>query len=232
MFCRYFVDDAHKHIYVWWKQVDREWKWCRGYLDDDKIRLHLKGDEIYGVLGGDHTCFSAIDADYHGGDHGVFKEQIALVLENLHGRDGWHYSISPRGVHIVRTHGKMPTAQARDGLRKLLAQIDAQDPDLHQRAVTANMRPICDWEVYPDPKQGFRLPLARGRMTLLDKTYEKVDLRTYVEWQAKPSYCSVDNARAAIFSIIVPIEGPAPRHSSSRTLHILPMRKSRASLAS
>ena len=197
--------------YLWWKNDIGEWRSCRGYLDDEKVRLHIKGEEIYGVLGGEWTCFSAIDADYHGGDHDIFKDQVALVLKNLHGRDGWHYSFSPRGLHIIRTHGKLPISQARTDLRQLLVEIDGQDPELRAKAFMAGMKSIGDWEIYPDPKQNFRLPLARGRMVLLDRPYEKVALRKYVDWQTEPTYCSVDEAMTAIFSVIQPIDTPPPK---------------------
>ena len=217
MYCRYFVDDAERNTYLWWSKKGGHWLTCRGYLDDEKIRLHLKGEETYGVLGGDYTCFVAIDADFHNGDHGIFKDQVALVLETLHGRDRWHYSISLRGLHIIRTHEKVLLTQARDDLRNLLTAIDSQDPELHSSAVAAGMRPISDWEVYPDPKQAFRLPLARGRVTFLDKSYEKVDLRSYVGWQIEPVYGSVEEAMAAIFAIIQPVGGSQPKKEEEKS---------------
>ncbi len=211
IYCRYFVDDAERQTYVWWNKEEGHWLTCRGYLDDEKVRLHLKGAEVYGVLGGDYTCFSAIDADYHGGDYGVFKDQVALVLKNLHGHDRWHYSISQRGVHIIRTHEKVELSQGRAELRNLLVAIDAQDPELHQNAVAAAMKPIEQWEIYPDPKQPFRLPLARGRVTLLEKPYEQVDLPTYVGWQIEPTYCTIEEAMAVILSIIQPCDAAPPK---------------------
>ena len=54
------------------------------------------------------------------------------------------------------------------------------------------MKPISDWEIYPDPKQGFRLPLAKGRIVLLDKPC--TDLKSYIEWQMEPVYCSLEDA--------------------------------------
>ena len=164
MYARYFVDNSERQTYLWWGK-EGHWLTCRGYLDDAKVAKHLKGQEIYGVLGGNYTCFSAVDADFHNGDYGIFKDQVALVLENLHGRDRWHYSISPRGLHIITDSCTSGAFEARADLRNLLTQIDSQDPELHQRAVAAGMRPIADWEIYPDPKQSFRLPLARGRVT-------------------------------------------------------------------
>jgi hypothetical protein len=85
-YCRYFVDDAAKQTYLW--RQDNEWKMCRSYLDDERIRHHLLGKHIYGIYGGEFTCFSAIDADYHGGNYEVFREQLTAVLTKLHGHDG------------------------------------------------------------------------------------------------------------------------------------------------
>jgi hypothetical protein len=65
------------------------------------------------------------------------------------------------------------------------------------------MRPISDWEIYPDPKQAFRLPLAKNRTVLLDKPC--VDLTAYIEWQMEPRYCSLDDALAVIFDVILPL---------------------------
>jgi hypothetical protein len=204
-YCRYFVDDAQKGTYLWWND---EWKTCRNYLDEEKIRQHLLGNEIYGVYGGEFTCFSAIDADYHGGDYEIFREQLTAVLEELHGRDGWHYSFGPRGVHIIKVHPRTATAQARADLRQLLQRIDAQHPDLQARAIQGNMKPISDWEIYPDPKQGFRLPLARGRVVLLNKPCS--DLKTYIEWQIEPIYCPLEDVLAEIFKVIQPMAAAEP----------------------
>ena len=122
-YCRYFVDDAQKDTYLWW---DDGWKYCRSFFDDEKIRQHLLGKEIYGIFGGEFTCFSTIDADYHGGNYEVFKDQLTAVLNELHGRDGWHYSFGPRGCHIIRIHRQNSTATARAELRKVLKEIDAR----------------------------------------------------------------------------------------------------------
>ena len=200
-YCRYFVDDAQKDTYLWW---DDGWKYCRSFLDDEKIRQHLLGKEIYGIFGGQFTCFSTIDADYHGGNYEVFKDQLTAVLHELHGRDGWHYSFGPRGCHIIRTHPRMPTAAVRAELRKLLTEIDARHPELRERAINAEMKPISDWEIYPDPNQGFRLPLAKNRVVLLDKPC--VDLASYIEWQIEPTYCPVEQVLAEIFKVIQPME--------------------------
>jgi hypothetical protein len=200
-YCRYFVDDAAKQTYLWWN--NDEWKMCRAYLGDEHIRKHLSGKEIYGIYGGEFTCFSTIDADYHGGDYEVFREQLTAVLAELHGHDGWHYSFGFRGCHIIRVHPRISTATARANLRKLLREIDARNPDLRERAIQAGMKPISDWEIYPDRKQGFRLPLARGRIVLLDKPC--ADLESYLGWQMEPHYCPLDDALAAIFKVILPL---------------------------
>lgn len=210
-YCRYFVDDAQKGTYLWWND---EWKTCRSYLDEEKIRQHLLGKEIYGVYGGEFTCFSAIDADYHGGDYEIFREQLTVVLNEVHGRDGWHYSFGPRGCHIIKVHPRTPTPQARADLWQRLSQIDAQHPALRARAIQANMRPISDWEIYPDPKQGFRLPLARGRVVLLDRPCP--DLETYIEWQIEPSYCPLEDVLAEIFKVIQPTAATEPAQEKNK----------------
>jgi hypothetical protein len=200
-YCRYFVDDAQKHTYLWWH--NDHWNCCRGYISDDHIRKHLLGKDIYGVYGGDSTCFSAIDADYHGGDYELFRDQLTAVLKEIHGHDGWHYSFAARGCHLIRVHPRIATATARADLRRLLQEIDARHPDLRERAIKAGMKPISDWEVYPDPKQGCRLPLARNRIVLLDKPC--TDLKSYLDWQMEPHYCSLEDALAGIFKVIVPL---------------------------
>ena len=52
-------------------------------------------------------------------------------------------------------------------------------------------------------EDGFRLPLARGRIVLLDKPCG--DLESYLEWQVEPHYCSLDAALTAIFKVILPL---------------------------
>jgi hypothetical protein len=208
MYCRYFVDDRKAGEYLWWHVEDDEWKHCHGYLDDDKIQKHIQGKEIYGVFGGDYTCFSAIDADYHGGDYEVFRDQLTVVLKELHGRDGWHYSFGPRGCHPIKVHPSRLTDKVRADLRQLLEDIDARHPDLRARAIAAGLRPIANWEIYPDPSQGFRLPFARNRVVFLDKPCAKLD--TYIEWQIEPHYCPVEDVLAEIFKVIQPMAAAQP----------------------
>ena len=213
VYCRYFVDSAQRDCYIW--QYDGRWLFCRNYLDDHMIRQHLQGKEIYGILGGKNTCFSAIDADYHGGDYEVFREQLTAVVEALHGKDGWHYSFGPRGCHLLQTHRKTPLQTARNRLRYLLQTIDDQHPELRERALAANMKTIADWEVYPDPKRGFRLPLATGRTVFLDEPCR--DLKSYIQWQIRPSYRPVEEVLEAIFSVIQPLpETPTPQKTSKK----------------
>ena len=59
----YFVDNAQTEYLFVVEQEEGHWVTCSRYLTMTRWRLHLKGEEIYGVLGGDYTCFSAIDAD-------------------------------------------------------------------------------------------------------------------------------------------------------------------------
>ena len=81
--------------------------------------------------------------------------------------------------------------------------------ELRERAINAEMKPISDWEIYPDPNQGFRLPLAKNRVVFLDKPC--VDLESYIDWQIEPTYCPLEEALAEIFKVIQPMEPPSQK---------------------
>lgn len=62
-----------------------------------------------------------------------------------------------------------------------------------------------------------RLPLARGRVLLLDKPHTTPILEDCIVWQIHPSYCSLEQAMGVIFEIIQPeTRASSPKEGQGR----------------
>jgi hypothetical protein len=204
IFWQYFVRFTSQEHYLWW--VDEPWdggkpRWltCSGRLHEDHLKSHLAGRARYGVRGGRRTRFGGIDLDLHGGDTGVFLDQLRVLLEEFHGREGWHYQVANQnagGVHLLQTFRRpVPLAHYLDRLRQRLRDLDRRHPDLAARARAAGMRSLGELEIFPDTQKGFRLPLCRGRTMLLDRplnlVYDKrrkrevPDVIGYASWLSR-----------------------------------------------
>ncbi len=193
LYAGYFVSGRTK--YIWW--TEGHWVTCKnGYLDARKIRAHIEGKEIYGIRSAENanTNCVVVDLDLHSGSKEVVLRQLRVLLEHFHGCRKTHYSISPRGVHIIVMLDKpTPIDTARAWLRNELAILDTEE--LKDLALAHTMHPISELEIKPSTKDGWRLPFARGRVTYTnepltgsdDKTFER-----YIEWLRHPTYASLE----------------------------------------
>jgi hypothetical protein len=165
------------------------------WLAPADIRAHLNHTRLYGVVAGAWTRFVMIDLDLHGGDRSVFLDQLKVLLGRFWGRDGWHLEARTDdigGVHLILAYHKCRrTADEVNKLKVRLIELDAQHPELRQRATEAGMPSLADLEVYPQESgNGVRLPLGRGRTVLLDRPLGTVmrrgknlpDLHAYLRW--------------------------------------------------
>ena len=190
MFAKYFIWSRQKYI---WRTEDH-WVTCKGYLDNDKIKAHIEGKEIYGVRAGEYTNCIVIDLDLHNGSKDVITRQLEIILNHFHGSRKCHYSISRSGVHVIIMLDRPTQIDAATAwLRKELESLDTDE--LKELALSHNMRPISDMEILPSHKNGWRLPLARGRVTYLDEVLTgdgATILEHYIWWLYEPSYAPVE----------------------------------------
>lgn len=198
LFIDLFLQEANRETYIWWK--DGGWKTCWGILRDAYAKSHVNGTQRYGILAGERSYFRAIDLDLHNGDPEVFLAQLKVLLEEFHGKRGWHFQVADQdanGIHLIQVRPKrFQVSPSRLYLRSRLRELDKRHPELAKRAVEAGMKTVGQLELYPDPKQGFRLPLCEGRTMLLDRplplTYHKQlkrhvqDVIGYVQWIQHP----------------------------------------------
>lgn len=207
-----FYTYARKDRFIYWQDTPpddqpKEWKpgW-RHHLSQNgfdfnrrlapaDIRAHLNHTRLYGVMAGACTRFVMIDLDLHGGDRGVFLDQLRVLLRRFWGRDGWHLEAKTDGiggVHLIRAFPKR--RRTDDEIHKLkarLVELDLEHPDLNRRAVEAGMPSLFKLEVYPQESgNGIRLPLGRGRTVLINRPLGTVehrgktlpDLHAYLRW--------------------------------------------------
>lgn len=196
-----FGKNASKDGHLWWSESRSCWVTCSGRLVQSKVKQHIGGKETYGVFGGRQTHFGLIDLDLHGGDRSVFLDQFKVLLAEFHGKNGWHFQIEnedAKGVHLIQVffNARWTDEYTRE-LREQLRLLDDKHPELAERAHRAGMKSIAQLEIYPDPHQGVRLPLCRGRTMLLDKPLGLIydnrrkdylpDVEKYIRWVYRPS---------------------------------------------
>jgi hypothetical protein len=193
-----FLRYSSRQYYLW--HCEGEWKSCNGHLSFERFQEHLAQKAIYGVRGnGRWTRFGGIDLDLHKGDRGIFLEQLTVLLEEFHGREGWHFQVADRdaqGVHLLQVLAERLDYDAyRASLRARLQAIDRKYPDLALRAKSAGMRSIGELEIFPNIKNGLRLIFCRGRTMLLDAPLPMmlvrgkyaVDVEKYIAWANNPT---------------------------------------------
>jgi len=213
-FWDHFVKDHnHNNGLIWWSKRDNGWKtflptglqnrFRPSYLRKGEIKAHILQREIFGIFGGAKTRWLTIDVDRHPTkDNPITEAHNALFLEQLavlqkHFSDPF-FQVKDEyaeGVHLFRLmpHGSLD--QYRHDLRQLLAFFDQKYPDLAARAEKLGMKTLGQLEIYPDPKNGFRLPLAKDRTLLVDRPLAKVlnrqkrpvqDVANFMAWINDP----------------------------------------------
>lgn len=211
-----FLRYSNRHHYIW--HHGEEWLTCSGKLSFDRFEDHLGQREIYGVRSnGRWTHFGGIDLDLHNGDHDIFLEQLNILLDEFHGRDGWHFQVADRlakGVHLLQAFlERVDYRLYRDGLRAKLQLLDAKYPDLARRAKLAGMRSLGQLEIFPNISNGLRLPFSRGRTLLLDGPVNQilhrkklaVDIERYIAWVTNPaSYMPRDAVYLYVADRLIP----------------------------
>lgn len=171
--------------------------WKTGALSEDHLRKHLNHTvssvwidrkpvlrHTIGIKSTDETRFVAIDLDNHAKDDTeVFIKRAEVLLSRFYG-GGWHYQLrdgAVTGIHFIKVFEKaIALDDARNQVSSVLKQLDQEHPDLH----------ICDVEVFPHAEKGFRLPLARGYLMILDRILDPImyrkqkagDVEAYMDW--------------------------------------------------
>ena len=189
---------SSSQYYLWYS--DGEWNTCHGRLSAERFRDHIAHEAIYGVRGnGRCTRFGGIDLDLHKGDRTIFLEQLNILLEEFQGREGWHFQvadINAQGVHFLQVFPEpLDYKLYRAGLRARLQALDQKYPELAIRAKQAGMKSLGDLEIFPNVKNGLRLPFCLGRTMLLDKPLVMilvrgkyvVDVEKYILWVNTPT---------------------------------------------
>ncbi|HMP02778.1 MAG TPA: hypothetical protein PKD86_08990 [Gemmatales bacterium] len=193
-----FVRPCSRERYGYWSESKGHWTCVWDALRKQHVRSHVNGTSVYGVYGGTHTRFAAIDLDLHHGDRDVFLDQLRILLAEFCGREGWHIQVADRnagGVHLLKVVPETKLDDLRASLRATLQLLDSQHPQQAERARASGMKPLSEVEVYPSPTQVFRLPLCRGRTMLLDRPLALVenararygvvqDVAGYIRWLA------------------------------------------------
>lgn len=191
-----FVRPCSRQRYGFWSDDAGHWMSVRGFIGKQRVRAHVNGTSVYGIYGGTRSRFVAIDLDLHRGDRDVFLDQLEILLTEFGSKDGWHLQVADQsagGVHLLKIVPETSLDALRAGLRTSLQLLDRKHPEQARRARAAGMKPLGEVEVFPNPKQVFRLPLCRGRTMLLDRPLALVenararngvvqDVQGYVRW--------------------------------------------------
>ncbi|MBX3444359.1 MAG: hypothetical protein KF774_18300 [Planctomyces sp.] len=193
-----YVTDSAGERY-WDTTIDEEgWRSFNESLTLQRTESHLSGGEEYGIFGGKSSCHLLIDLDLHNVPHKLFLKRLHALLGHFHGKCRCHVQVAEgdaRGVHIILFFGKKsPLKTRRKWLKEEFQKLERRHPDIFltpdsikalSEEEREGLRPV---EVFPARQFGQRLPLARGRIVLLDKplhlVWRKEKLRQDVEGYA------------------------------------------------
>lgn len=193
-----YVTDSAGERY-WDTSIDEEgWRSINESLTLQRVESHLSGREEFGIFGGKSSCHLLIDLDLHKVPYQLFLKRLQVLLGHFHGKHRCHVQVAEedaRGVHIILFFGKKsPLKTRRKWLRRQFQKLERKHSDIYLTADTIKalseeqrqgIRPV---EVFPARQFGHRLPLAKGRIVLLDKplhlVWRKGKLRQNVEGYA------------------------------------------------
>lgn len=168
-----------------------------GKIEEAEMCGHIAGERDYAVRMSELTRFVAIDLDLHEGCQNVFLQQLQVLLDAFWGKRTWHLQVKrhhAKGVHLIFVLDRVAkTDEVVAGLRKLLIELDEKNPRLAEAAKAAGMNSLASMEIKPTKNTALRLPLAAGRVMLLDKPLAEVafrgkqqqDVGGYIGWLEK-----------------------------------------------
>lgn len=196
-----FVASQNRHRYSQWDDgkrdrgnVEPHWQTYDRYLSRAKIRDHVRGSDILGCWGDQYTNWFALDADYHGGDPGLFLD-ILPILDEFMGffpKVRWFYGLNRNGITGLHVFGLLPKPrlleEIRQDVKKVLAYLEEENfarLSKYKAAILPEeqFHPIAKIEIYPTTNHNFRLPYARDRITITDEWLNlpgQVDLKQNV----------------------------------------------------
>lgn len=207
-----YVDDSAGERY-WDSTIPEEsWRTISECLTLSRVESHLSGREEYGIFGGENSFHLMIDLDLHKVPYALFIRRLEVLLDHFHGDCRCHFQVAEkdaRGVHLILFFGnRSPLETRRKWLEKEFQKLERIHPDIFLTAHSIKLLPedqrkhIRPVEVFPDVSHGHRLPLARGRIMLLDKPLYFVsrrkklrqDVEGYLNWlgNRNPQYMSKD----------------------------------------
>lgn len=178
-----------------------------GLLTHDTITGHLNHTKTVGIKNKTGwTRFVVLDLDLHGRNRDVFLKMAEILLNKFRG-ETWHSMIKQgdiSGIHLIRVFPRsVELKNTVLKLREQLAQLDQEHPELAEEARKAGMPSFAGIEIYPtnakcpveNKKNGVRLPLAMGRIMVLDKYLmpqktakgTKARVEEYVRWLKDPN---------------------------------------------
>ncbi len=174
-----YVDDSAGERY-WDSTIPEEsWRTITECLTLPRVESHLSGREEYGIFGGEKSYHLIIDLDLHKVPYALFIRRLKVLLDHFHGDCRCHFQVAEkdaRGVHMILFFGnRSPLKTRRRWLKKEFQKLERIHPDIFLTADSIKLLPedqrkhIRPVEVFPDVSHGHRLPLAKGRLLLLDK---------------------------------------------------------------
>lgn len=197
-----YVDDSSGERY-WDSTIpDEGWLKHSECLTLSRVESHLSGREEYGIFGGENSYHLMIDVDLHKVPYALFLRRLEVLLDHFHGDCRCHFQVAEkdaRGVHMILFFGnRSPLKTRRRWLKKEFQKLERIHSDIYLTADTIKSLPddqrklVRPVEVFPDVSHGHRLPLAKGRLLLLDKPLYLIcrrkklrqDVEGYLNWLA------------------------------------------------